>query len=141
MTIALATLLGLAERPGEAAGFGPLDPALARAMATVASVTVSAPCTSSCWESGGEVVPEQGGELTTRDGRGEIPALGGVAAKCGQAAGLLAGLDAFYGQVQPEGVGQHGQGRDDRFAAGPSRHTSWMKDADSLSASTGRRRR
>jgi hypothetical protein len=29
MTIPLATLLGLAERPGEAAGFGPLDPALA----------------------------------------------------------------------------------------------------------------
>jgi len=37
MTIPLATLLGLAERPGEAAGFGPLDPALARAMATAAA--------------------------------------------------------------------------------------------------------
>lgn len=37
LTIPLATLLGLAERPGEAAGFGPLDPALARAMATAAA--------------------------------------------------------------------------------------------------------
>jgi hypothetical protein len=30
LTIPLATLLGLAEHPGEAAGFGPIDPALAR---------------------------------------------------------------------------------------------------------------
>ncbi len=37
MTIPLATLLGLAEHPGEAARFGPLDPALARDMATRAA--------------------------------------------------------------------------------------------------------
>jgi Domain of unknown function (DUF222) len=37
MTVPLATLLGLAERPGEVAGFGPLDPALARAMAAAAA--------------------------------------------------------------------------------------------------------
>ncbi len=45
MTIPLATLLGLAERPGEAAGFGPLDPALARAMATAAATR---PATTWC---------------------------------------------------------------------------------------------
>ena len=33
LTIPLATLLGLAERPGEAAGFGPIDADLARAIA------------------------------------------------------------------------------------------------------------
>jgi hypothetical protein len=37
LTVPLATLLGLAERPGEAAGFGPLDPDLARTMATTAA--------------------------------------------------------------------------------------------------------
>ncbi len=37
LTIPLATLLGLAERPGEAAGFGPIDADLARAMAAHAA--------------------------------------------------------------------------------------------------------
>jgi Domain of unknown function (DUF222) len=37
LTIPLATLLGLAERPGDAAGFGPVDADLARAMATSAT--------------------------------------------------------------------------------------------------------
>ena len=37
LTIPLATLLGLAERPGEAAGFGPIDADLARAMAANAA--------------------------------------------------------------------------------------------------------
>ncbi len=37
LTIPLATLIGLAERPGEAAGFGPIDVGLARAMATAAA--------------------------------------------------------------------------------------------------------
>jgi Domain of unknown function (DUF222) len=37
LTIPLATLLGLADRPGEAAGFGPIDADLARAMATAAA--------------------------------------------------------------------------------------------------------
>jgi len=36
LTIPLATLLGLADRPGEAHGLGPLDPALARDLAAVA---------------------------------------------------------------------------------------------------------
>jgi hypothetical protein len=37
LTIPLATLLGLAERPGEAAGLGALDPDLARTLATAAA--------------------------------------------------------------------------------------------------------
>ena len=37
LTIPLATLLGLAEHPGEAAGFGPIDPALARDLAAQAA--------------------------------------------------------------------------------------------------------
>ena len=37
LTVPLATLLGLAERPGEAAGFGALDPDLARTMVTTAA--------------------------------------------------------------------------------------------------------
>ena len=37
LTIPLATLLGLAERPGQAHGLGPLDPALARDLAAVAA--------------------------------------------------------------------------------------------------------
>ncbi len=37
LTIPLATLLGLAERPGEAAGFGAIDPDLARTLAAGAS--------------------------------------------------------------------------------------------------------
>jgi hypothetical protein len=41
LTIPLATLLGLAERPGEAAGFGALDPALARTMAAAAATNPS----------------------------------------------------------------------------------------------------
>jgi hypothetical protein len=45
LTIPLATLLGLAERPGEAAGFGPIDADLARAMAANAA---SHPATTWC---------------------------------------------------------------------------------------------
>ena len=37
LTIPLATLLGLADHPGDAAGFGPIDAALARTMATAAA--------------------------------------------------------------------------------------------------------
>ena len=37
LTIALATLLGLAERPGEIPGLGPIDPDLARDLATAAA--------------------------------------------------------------------------------------------------------
>jgi hypothetical protein len=37
LTIPLATLLGLAEHPGEAAGFGPIDPDLARDLAAQAA--------------------------------------------------------------------------------------------------------
>jgi hypothetical protein len=37
LTVPLATLLGLAERPGEAGGFGPVDPDLARALANSAA--------------------------------------------------------------------------------------------------------
>jgi hypothetical protein len=37
LTIPLATVLGLAEHPGEAAGFGPIDPALARDLAAQAA--------------------------------------------------------------------------------------------------------
>src|SRR5262249_19797724 len=37
LTIPLATLLGLAERPGAAPGLGPLDPALARHLAPAAA--------------------------------------------------------------------------------------------------------
>ncbi len=37
LTIPLATLLGLADHPGEAAGFGPIDAALARTLATEAA--------------------------------------------------------------------------------------------------------
>ena len=45
LTIPLATLLGLAERPGEAAGFGPIDADLARAIAANAAAH---PATSWC---------------------------------------------------------------------------------------------
>jgi hypothetical protein len=37
LTVALATVLGLADRPGEAAGIGPVDPWLARDLATAAA--------------------------------------------------------------------------------------------------------
>ena len=37
LTVPLATLLGLADRPGEAAGIGPIDPALARDLARAAA--------------------------------------------------------------------------------------------------------
>ena len=37
LTIPLATLLGLADHPGDAVGFGPIDAALARTMATAAA--------------------------------------------------------------------------------------------------------
>ena len=37
LTVPLATLLGLADRPGEAAGIGPIDPALARDLARTAA--------------------------------------------------------------------------------------------------------
>ncbi len=37
LTVPLATLLGLAEHPGEASGFGPIDPALARILAAQAA--------------------------------------------------------------------------------------------------------
>ena len=45
LTIPLATLLGLAERPGEAHGLGPIDPALARTLAASAGLN---PRTSWC---------------------------------------------------------------------------------------------
>ena len=45
LTIPLATLLGLAEHPGEATGFGPIDAALAR---TLAAQAASHPATSWC---------------------------------------------------------------------------------------------
>ena len=45
LTVPLATLLGLAEHPGEASGFGPIDPALARALAAQAA---GHPATSWC---------------------------------------------------------------------------------------------
>jgi len=37
LTVPLATVLGLADRPGEAAGIGPIDPALARDLAAAAA--------------------------------------------------------------------------------------------------------
>jgi Domain of unknown function (DUF222) len=45
LTIPLATLLGLADHPGDAAGFGPIDAALARTMATAAAAS---PATTWC---------------------------------------------------------------------------------------------
>jgi hypothetical protein len=45
LTIPLATLLGLADRPGEAHGLGPIDPALARNLAASAAMN---PCTAWC---------------------------------------------------------------------------------------------
>jgi Domain of unknown function (DUF222) len=45
LTVPLATLLGLAERPGEAVGFGPIDPELARALAASAATN---PATTWC---------------------------------------------------------------------------------------------
>jgi len=45
LTIPLATLLNLAERPGEMAGLGPIDPALARDLAHAAATN---PATSYC---------------------------------------------------------------------------------------------
>ncbi len=39
MTVPLLTHLGLASRPGEVAGFGPVDPALARELTTLAAVS------------------------------------------------------------------------------------------------------
>jgi len=45
LTVPLATLLGLADRPGEAGGFGPVDADLARAMAASAAID---PATTWC---------------------------------------------------------------------------------------------
>ncbi|MGO9779818.1 MAG: DUF222 domain-containing protein [Streptosporangiaceae bacterium] len=45
LTIPLATLLGLAEHPGEVTGFGPIDPALAR---TLAAQATGHPATTYC---------------------------------------------------------------------------------------------
>ena len=45
LTVTLATMLGLAERPGEIAGLGPVDPALARDLAGAAALN---PKTSYC---------------------------------------------------------------------------------------------
>jgi hypothetical protein len=45
LTITLATLLGLAERPGEISGLGPVDPALARDLANAAAAN---PTTTYC---------------------------------------------------------------------------------------------
>jgi hypothetical protein len=45
LTIPLATLLGLADHPGEATGFGPLDADMARGMATAATAS---PATTWC---------------------------------------------------------------------------------------------
>ena len=45
LTVPMATLLGLAEHPGEASGFGPIDPALARVLAAQAA---GHPATSWC---------------------------------------------------------------------------------------------
>ena len=45
LTIALATLLGPPTRPGESHGFGPLDPALCRALAALAAAS---PHTTAC---------------------------------------------------------------------------------------------
>ena len=45
LVIPLATLLGLADRPGESHGFGPLDPGLCRSLAAAAA---SSPHTSVC---------------------------------------------------------------------------------------------
>jgi hypothetical protein len=79
--IPLATLLGLAERPGDSRLLGPLDPALARRLATAA-----ARCPESRWEV--TVVDEHGhaaGHAIARPGRarpGEPPPRG-------QAAGAL----------------------------------------------------
>ena len=43
LTIPLATLLGLADRPGEMTGIGPVDPALARDLAAAAARTPGPP--------------------------------------------------------------------------------------------------
>ena len=53
LTITLATLLGLAERPGEISGLGPVDPALARELARAAAAN---PKTTYCLS----VTDEQG---------------------------------------------------------------------------------
>ena len=45
LTVPLATLLGPPTRPGESHGFGPLDPALCRALAALAAAS---PCTTCC---------------------------------------------------------------------------------------------
>ncbi|HEY4465076.1 MAG TPA: hypothetical protein VGN41_20615 [Streptosporangiaceae bacterium] len=45
LTIPMTTLLGLADRPGDAHGLGPIDPALARTLATAAATS---PNTSWC---------------------------------------------------------------------------------------------
>ena len=43
LVLPLATLLGLAERPGEGYGLGPLDPDLCRDLAIAAAVTPACP--------------------------------------------------------------------------------------------------
>jgi hypothetical protein len=71
LTIPLATLLGPRRRPGESHGFGPLDPALCRALAALAAAS---PHTTACVT----VTDENGyaighGCFTTGRGRAQLP--------------------------------------------------------------------
>ncbi len=81
LTIPLATLIGLAERPGEAPGLGAIDPALAR---TLAASAAASPRTTWCI-----TVTDDHGHPTahgcTRPARGTAPTRAGPAGQNGTA--------------------------------------------------------
>jgi hypothetical protein len=56
LTIPLTTLLGLATEPGHVAGYGPVDPALARHLATAASAHPATRCCLTITDTGGRAI-------------------------------------------------------------------------------------
>jgi hypothetical protein len=56
LTVPLATLLGLATQPGHVAGFGPVDPDLARQLATAASAHPASRCCITVTDAGGRAI-------------------------------------------------------------------------------------
>jgi hypothetical protein len=56
LTVPLATLLGLAAEPGNVAGFGPVDPDLARQLATAASAHRASRCCITITDADGQAI-------------------------------------------------------------------------------------
>ena len=72
LTVPLATLLGPPTRPGESHGFGPLDPALCRALAALAAASPHTTCCVTVTDPDGHAIGH--GCLTTGRRRAPLPA-------------------------------------------------------------------